>query len=144
MATTAVPHAPWGLVGGFAVIGALHLVTPRHFEAIVPRRLPAKRQLVYASGVVELGCAAGLACPPTRRTAGLVSCALLAAVFPANLQMTADIFRGESSVAKALAVARLPLQLPLMQVAWRTWRARPCPGRRRRRWAVRASSPSRR
>lgn len=144
MATAAAPKTPGVLVTLFAVSGTLHLVSPRHFEAIIPRQLPVRRQLVYVSGVAELACAAGLVCPPTRRMAGLVSFALLAAVYPANLQMTADLFKGGSTVAKGLAVARLPLQLPLMRAAWRTWRAPPCRGRHRRRWGARRSPTSRR
>jgi uncharacterized membrane protein len=105
-----------------AVSGVLHFVVPSRYEAIVPRRLPARRALVYASGVVELGCAAGLALPSTRRVAGLVSAGLLVAVFPANVQMTVDVFRRRSRWARAAALARLPMQLPLVRTAYRAWR----------------------
>lgn len=103
----------------FSVSGVLHLVTPKHFEAIVPRRLPAKRDLVYVSGVVELGCAVGLVVPSTRRLAGLASAGLLLGVFPANVQMAVDVMKGRSVLAKAMAVARLPLQVPMIRTAWR-------------------------
>ncbi len=110
----------WALVGLFGVSGILHLVRPRPFEAIVPRRLPARRTLVYVSGLLELGCAAGLALPATRRLAGLASAGLLVAIFPANIQMTVDILRGRSRVYQVLAVLRLPLQLPMIRTALRT------------------------
>lgn len=115
----AAPRDMWLLVGAFTVSGLLHLATPARFEAIVPRRLPAKRRLVYASGLLELGCAAGMSRPATRRVAGVVSAGLLAAIFPANVQMTLDLLRGRSRLAKILAVARLPLQLPLIWIALR-------------------------
>ena len=45
------------------MLGVLHFVRPRPFERIVPKPLPRKRELVYASGVAELACAAGLLHP---------------------------------------------------------------------------------
>lgn len=116
------PREMWGLVALFATSGILHFVRPRPFEQIVPRGLPHRRTLVLVSGAAELLCAAGLVHPRTRRFAGLASAGLLGAVFPANLQMTADIFRRRSTAAKVVAVARLPLQLPMMWVAWRIWK----------------------
>lgn len=110
-----------GLAVVFATSGCLHLVRPRPFERIVPHGLPARRTLVHVSGVAELGCAAGLVTPSTRRLAGLVSAGLLVAVFPANVQMTVDVFGSRGPLAKALAVARLPLQVPLIRIAWRAW-----------------------
>ncbi|MGB7820385.1 MAG: MauE/DoxX family redox-associated membrane protein, partial [Ornithinibacter sp.] len=71
-----------------AASGVTHLVRPQVFEGIVPRALPAPRELVYASGVAELVCAAGLLTPRTRVLAGWGSAALLVAVWPANVQMS--------------------------------------------------------
>jgi uncharacterized membrane protein len=101
----------------FTVLGVLHFVRPRPFERIVPKPLPHKRELVYASGVAELACAAGLLHPRTRRPAGLASAVLLAALFPANVQMALDLNRTGSTAAKAAGLARLPLQVPLIRAA---------------------------
>jgi uncharacterized membrane protein len=106
-----------GLAVMFGVMGVLHFVKPEPFEQIVPRQLPRKKELVYASGVAELACAAGLLHPRTRRTAGLLSAGLLAAVFPANVQMALDLNRKGSPRAKAIGFARLPLQIPLIRAA---------------------------
>lgn len=106
-----------GLAALFGVMGVLHFVKPEPFEQIVPRQLPRKKELVYASGVAELACAAGLLHPRTRRGAGLLSTALLVAVFPANVQMALDLNRKGSARAKAIGFARLPLQLPLIRAA---------------------------
>lgn len=46
-----------GLAALFTTSGVLHLVRPQPFESITPRRLPARRGLVYASGVAEIACA---------------------------------------------------------------------------------------
>ena len=111
------------LAGLFLTSGVLHLVVPSTYESIVPRILPHRRALVQASGVIELICAAGLQLPPTRRSAGLVSAGLLVAIFPANVQMAVDVIaKGGGPVAKTLVVARLPLQIPLIRIAWRAWR----------------------
>ncbi|WP_020387226.1 DoxX family protein [Kribbella catacumbae] len=106
-----------GLAVMFGVMGVLHFVKPEPFERIVPRQLPRKKELVYASGAAELACAAGLLHPRTRRTAGLLSAGLLAAVFPANVQMALDLNRKGSPRAKAIGFARLPLQIPLIRAA---------------------------
>ncbi len=111
-----------GLAVLFGVLGSLHFVKPEPFERIVPRALPRKKELVYASGAAELACAAGLLHPRTRRAAGLVSTALLVAIFPANVQMAMDLNRKGSRTARAVAFARLPLQLPLILAAVRASR----------------------
>jgi uncharacterized membrane protein len=111
-----------GLAVLFATSGALHLLTPRRFEQIVPRRLPGKRALVYVSGAAELACAVGLVSPSRRRAAGLASGLLLVAMFPANVQMARDVFARRGRFAKLLAAGRLPLQAPLAAIAWRAWR----------------------
>ena len=77
------------------VSGVLHFAIPKPYTAIVPKPLPYKRELVYASGVVELGCAAMLTQPRTRRLGGLLSFGLLLAVFPANIQMTIDVVQAQ-------------------------------------------------
>jgi len=109
----------------FTLSGVLHGVRPATFEGIVPRRLPRRRGLVYASGAAELLCAAGLLSPATRSRAGLVSAALLVLIFPANVQMAVDVLRSRraSSVMKLAVLVRLPLQWPLIRTGWRAYRS---------------------
>lgn len=112
-----------GLVGAYVVSGVIHLVKPKVFEGIVPKQLPRRRELVYVSGVAELACAAGMLTPRTREVAGAASAALLVAVFPANVEMARQAHsritrRGSTpqrEVQRALSVARLPLQWPLIR-----------------------------
>lgn len=120
-----MPTSLAGLASLFTVSGVLHLVRPQVFEPIVPKRLPRRRELVHASGVAELACAALLAAPRTRRVGGLASAALLVAVFPANVQMALSARRSRRAPAwlKAGTLLRLPLQWPLIRVALRAGRA---------------------
>lgn len=115
-----------GLAALFLVSGTTHLVRPQVFEPLIPRALPASREMVYASGVAELACAAGLLHPRTRRVAGWASAALLLVVFPGNVQMSVGYGKraarrhdAASQTAFAATLARLPLQLPLIRAALR-------------------------
>ncbi|MGI9084327.1 MAG: DoxX family protein [Aeromicrobium sp.] len=112
------------LVGILAVSGVLHFVVPKPYTAIVPKPLPYKRELVYASGAVELGCAALLTQPRTRRLGGLLSFGLLLAVFPANVQMAMDGWRSGTTPTwyQVGLLLRLPLQIPPLRWAARAAR----------------------
>jgi len=103
--------SPALLAAVLAVAGLLHLLVPGPYDAIVPDLLPAPRLWTYASGLVELGVAAAIARPATRRQGALVAAALFVVVLPANVQMALD---ADGGLARALAYARLPLQVPLV------------------------------
>jgi uncharacterized membrane protein len=103
-----------GLVGLLGVSGVLHLVMPKPYEKIVPPQLGDARRIVLASGVVEIGCAALLAAPTTRRWGALASAALFVGVFPANIYAVTTI---RNKFLKAGAIARLPLQVPMISAA---------------------------
>ncbi len=107
----------------FAVSGTLHVVKPGIYEPIVPDSLPAHREIVLLSGVAELACAAGLLNSRTRRPAGWASAALLLAVFPSNIKMARDAWASGSRLRRYATIARLPLQLPLLRMAWKATRA---------------------
>ncbi|GGF38607.1 membrane protein [Marmoricola endophyticus] len=102
--------------------GVAHLVRPRTFEPLMPAWVPAHREVILGSGVVELVCAAGLLGARTRRPAGWASAALLIGVFPGNLKMAGDAARSDSGAFKAAAYGRLPLQLPMVRIALRAAR----------------------
>lgn len=107
------------MAGAFVGMGVLHFVKPQPFEAIVPKPLPYKRELVYASGVAELACGVMLAKPGTRRLGGALAVGLLAAVFPANVQMTVSAVQDDRKPwwYTLGTVLRLPLQLPMIRIA---------------------------
>ena len=110
----------------FTVSGVLHFVRPRTFESIVPKQLPNKRELVYASGAVELLCAGLLVREDTRKVGGLLSAGLLVGVFPANVQMTVSTLGKERAPVwfKALTIARLPMQYPMIRTALKAARSK--------------------
>jgi uncharacterized membrane protein len=103
----------------FIAAGALHFVRPRMYEAMMPRYLPAHRELVYASGVAEIAAGAGVLHPRTRRAAGWWLIATLVAIFPANVEMAIGAERF-AQFPKAALWARLPFQGVLIAWAWLT------------------------
>ena len=110
------------LAGIFTVSGVTHLVKPEVFQPLMPSWVPRHREVIVWSGVAELGCAAGLLHPATRRPAGLLSTAVLLGVYPGNIKMAVDASRTRSTKFKAIAFGRLPLQLPMIRIAWRAGR----------------------
>ena len=102
----------------FGASGVSHLASPALFQPLIPRWLPRPRAVVYASGIAELVCAGGLL---TRaKWARSASTLLLLGIFPGNVQMAVTASRvapGRWTKRKALAVGRLPLQLPLIWAA---------------------------
>jgi uncharacterized membrane protein len=113
-------RAPRALAAAFASSGVVHLVRPQVFAAIMPRAIPEEHHnaLIYVSGLGELACAAGLA--RRSRWAPAASVAMLAAVFPANVQMALDAGTGRNSGpadSRAVAWGRLPLQLVMVWAA---------------------------
>ncbi len=115
------PVLPMGtkiVVGSFATSGVVHLVAPRVFEPLIPRALGAPRPWVWASGLAELGCAAGLV--TRRRWAPAATAATLGVIWVGNWSMAVQWQRSSrrTTLQRASAWARLPLQLPLMWWAW--------------------------
>lgn len=95
-------------------VGTLHFLTPKPFDAIVPAELPGSaRFYTYASGVAELGTAVLLAAPRTRRLGALAAVVLFVSVFPANVNMV-RLWKNKPLVMRLGALARLPLQIPMV------------------------------
>ena len=116
------PHAAAALAGLLLLTGTGHLVRPHFFDAALPDWLPGtKRAWALGSGVAELACAGLVALPATRRSGGWACAALFVAVFPGNVHMVAT---ARSPRARAVTVARLPLQVPLVLWALRVARRR--------------------
>ena len=104
----------------FALAGVLHFTIPRFYLAIMPAYLPSPLMLVYVSGACEIVGAAGLLHPASRALAAVGLILLLAAVFPANVEMLRLAqARGASTLFVAACWIRLPLQPLLMWWVWR-------------------------
>ena len=106
-----------GLAAILGISGFIHLGKPEVYEPIMPKMIPAHREVIFASGVAELLCAAGLLVPRLRKPAGWASAALLLGVYPANFKMAADAAQTHSTKLKAIAWGRLPLQIPMIRTA---------------------------
>ena len=106
-----------GLAAILGISGLVHLGKPEVYEPIMPSVVPAHRAVIFASGVAELLCAAGLLVPRLRKPAGWASAALLLAVYPANLKMAGDAAQTDNTGFKAIAWGRLPLQIPMIRTA---------------------------
>ena len=114
----------FGLVIFFSGIGALHFVDPDSFVASMPAYLPLHLELVYLSGIFEIGLGVAVLIPGLRRWAGYGLVALLVAVYPANVNMA---LHPEPFVADGVSLgfiyARLPFQFLFMY--WAVWATRP-------------------
>lgn len=116
------------------VAGALHLAVPRPFDGLVPVALGAPRPWVYGSGLAELACAAALLPRRSRAAAGWASAVLFTTVFPGNVTMAVRAVRSSraSPAYRGVALARLPLQAPLVWWAVDVARRAATPGDARR------------
>jgi uncharacterized membrane protein len=108
------------LLAALAGSGVLHLVRPRTFEWLVPPELGPARPWVTVSGVAELGAAALMALPATRRAGGWAAAALLVGFVPAHLHTFRVVPR--RPLPLGVAAVRLPLQVPLVRTALRVAR----------------------
>lgn len=105
------------LIPLFGGAGALHFLKPEPFDSIVPPQLPGRaRTYTEVSGVAELTAAALIAVPKTRKLGGLFSAALLLGVWPANFYMAWQ-WRDKPWPMRLGAIARLPLQVPMIKAA---------------------------
>jgi uncharacterized membrane protein len=109
--------------------GLTHFVAPGFYEPTVPPWAGNARRVVLVSGVAELACGALLLRRRTARLGGWLTAALLVAVFPANVQMWLDAGTERQAAPdvpvdrfRAIALARLPLQVPLVLWAARVAR----------------------
>jgi uncharacterized membrane protein len=111
--------------------GITHFVAPAAYERIVPRWAGDARRVVRVSGAAEIACGVLLSSRRAGKVGGWLTAALLVAVFPANVQMALDAGTERQALPdmpagrfRAIALGRLPLQLPLVGWALRVARGR--------------------
>ena len=114
------PTVLQALVGlSYLTTGTLHFTHTRTYEQIMPPYLPLHHESVLVSGAAEIAGGVGVLVPRTRPLARWWLLALLAAVFPANVQMAL-----EPEKFKRIPPWALWLRLPFQGVfAWLVWRA---------------------
>ena len=102
--------------------GISHFLIPKPYDTIVPAELPgSQRFYTYASGVAELASGALLLSPRTRRLGALSAVAVFVGVFPANINLV-RLWRDKPLVMRLGAIARLPLQIPMITSALKIYR----------------------
>ncbi|MCV7198095.1 DoxX family protein [Mycobacterium angelicum] len=103
-------------------VGTTHFVAPKPFDDIIPAELPGSpRFYTYASGVAELVVATLLLSRRTRRLGAGSAAALFIGVYPGNLNMV-RLWWGKPWPMRVIALARLPLQIPMITAALRVYR----------------------
>jgi len=113
-ATRAAAHRIAAMLLG---VGSLHFLAPKPFDTIVPAELPGDARLyTYASGAAELSIGALLLPRRTRRLAAQAAVFLFVGVFPANVNMV-RLWWGKPWPMRVAALARLPLQIPMITTA---------------------------
>ncbi len=85
--TTIKTMSQWLLAVLMVFAGVMHLIRPNFFLKIMPPYLPLHLELVYLSGVFEIGLGICLLIPRFSRFAAWGIIALLIAVFPANIYL---------------------------------------------------------
>jgi uncharacterized membrane protein len=104
-------------------VGTTHFLAPKSFDAIVPEELPGSaRFYTYASGVAEVATGALLLAPRTRRIGALAAITVFVGVYPANINMVRQ-WRHKPWPMRAGAIARLPLQIPMITQAYKVFRS---------------------
>jgi uncharacterized membrane protein len=102
--------------------GVAHFVIPKPYDAMVPAELPgSQRFYTYASGVAELASGALLLSSRTRRVGALAAVAVFVGVFPANINLV-RLWRDKPLAMRLGAMARLPLQIPMITSALKIYR----------------------
>ena len=129
--TSSTDRTAYGLAAMLLGVGSLHFVAPKPFDGIVPAELPGSaRFYTYASGVAEVGVGTMLLVPQARRAGALAAVALFLAVFPANINMVRMWWNkpgAQKWPMRIAALARLPLQVPMIVTALRIHRNAPLP-----------------
>lgn len=117
-----------GLAGFLTFMTMLHVARPELFLPMIPRWVPGDRERVHGAATLAEGISAALLWSRrTRRLGGAAAAATFVAVFPANVDAAVrGGYRGAPGwlSSRAAAIARLPLQLPLVWWAVRVMRGR--------------------
>ena len=105
--------------------GTMHFVAPRAYQRMVPRWVPAEPAAVVTwTGALQLAAGALVLLPPTRRVGAWLALVMMVAAAPVSLH-TARAAGPPRDLHSAMAWARIPLQIPLWQLAYNQARKDP-------------------
>jgi uncharacterized membrane protein len=78
----------WGLCLVLFFAGAVHLLDPFSFVDALPNWAPAKLELIFWTGILELILAVGLMLRPTRRATAMVTAAYFTLLIPIHVYVS--------------------------------------------------------
>ncbi|MBS1531978.1 MAG: hypothetical protein JSU01_16885 [Bacteroidetes bacterium] len=102
----------------FTAIG--HFVYREGMAMMVPDAIPAKKQLVYLTGIMEIVFAAGLCIPDARRLAADLLILFFLLILPANINAAQKTVDFQKANNRGYGVGYLWLRIP-MQVFFILW-----------------------
>jgi uncharacterized membrane protein len=113
-----------GLALLFIFTGIGHFIQTEPMTRMLPPWVPARRGLVYVTGMLEFAAAAGFLIPKYRRPAGWVAAVMLVSFFPANIYAAFNHApMGGHAWGPIYLLIRAPLQVAvLLWVFWFTLR----------------------
>ena len=105
-----------GLALLFLFTGIGHFTQTATMAAMLPPAVPARTEIVYITGVLELAGAAGLLVPRTSRLAAWCLIVFLVMALPANVYAAMErVPMGAHALGPLYLLARVPLQI---LIAW--------------------------
>lgn len=124
------PWAAWSLAALLTTSAVKHFRDPKFYFPVVPKSICtdtngdfailSRRDWVALSGAIEVAAAAGLLIPATRKAAATGTAAMFVAFTAGHISQLQQAFGEAGSQAeKTFGVVRLPLQVPLVWLAWR-------------------------
>lgn len=111
-----------GLALGLGGMAVLHLAQPQFFEPLIPAELGDPQKWNVAATIAEGASAVLLARRRTARLGGILAFATFLVIWVGNFESVRQGgIEGAPGIVgtRAFAIARLPLQLPLLWFAWR-------------------------
>lgn len=108
----------WALAVMLFFTAAAHFTAARHdLVKMVPAWVLQPMAAIYLTGVLEIAGAIGILLRPARRAAGFALCALLVAMFPANVKAAREGLSVAGNPATELWL-RAPMQILFIWLAW--------------------------
>lgn len=101
----------------YIVAGIFHFLKPAIYLRIMPKYLPAQKELIYASGAVEILLGVGLFFPETKDGAIYGIIIMLAVFLLVHFYMLSSKKAG-AGIPPWILILRIPLQFFLMWWAW--------------------------
>ena len=109
-----------GYVTAFGFFAVGHFIITDEMVSMLPEFIPARRPLVYATGLLEAGLALALLMKRTRVYAGLGCITVLVLFFPGNIYAAVNgVGPGGHQWGPAYLLVRAPLQALL--IFWGYW-----------------------